>query len=373
LYLLTGCHSLFSQNLLVNPGAESSPAGTGWTIVSSGGTTCAVGTAASTYANWTMTPDNSANYPAAHGGTKVFFSGCSSTVPGGPFELYQIIDVSADATLIDAGNVTYSFTGYIQTPISPQADAGRFIVDYLNAASSPIGTSYVSTYQSFAAASGTGWNLYSNTRLAPSGTRKIKMRLQATVGTGPAINAYFDDLSITKTVTLPIVLESFAGALLDNQVDLSWQVSDAVNFSRFAIEKSTDGASFLPVSILNYETDKTAYTYMDTLVSGDSHMFYRLKMIDIDGKYVYSSTLAFNRSASKVFEVSPNPASGSIIITGLQSRGSVTITAINGSRVLQLAVNNTILLVDISLMQKGIYIVSYQENGNVTSKKLVVR
>jgi hypothetical protein len=373
LYMLTESQFVFSQNLLVNPGAEGSPSGTGWTIVSSGGATCAVGTAASTYTNWVMTPDNSANYPAAHGGTKVFFSGCSASVPGGPFELYQIVDVSADAVQIDAGAVTYIFTGYIQTPVSPQADAGRFIIDYENVTGSVIGTSYVSTYQSFAAGSGSSWNLYSNTRLAPPGTRKIKMRLQATVATGPAVNAYFDDLSILKIVTLPIKLESFTGVLQDDQVDLNWQVSDAVNFSRFDIEKSIDGMLFLPIGTSNYETGKTTYAYTDTLLLTDSYIFYRLKMIDIDSKYIYSSTLAFNHSALKLFDVSPNPASGSIIITGLHARGWITIAGINGSKILQMDVKNTILLIDISLFQKGIYVISYQESGSANSKQLVVR
>jgi hypothetical protein len=373
LYMLTGSQLVVSQNLLVNPGAEGSPAGTGWTIVSSGGATCAIGTAAATYSNWTMTPDNSTNYPAAHGGTKTFFSGCSSTVPGGPFELFQKIDVSADAAEIDLGHVTYSFTGYIQSPISPQADAGRFIIDYLNASGAPIGTSYTSAFQSFAAGSGTGWNLYTNTRLAPAGTRAIKMRLQATVATGPAVNAYFDDLSILKTVSLPIELVSFTGVLLDGQVDLNWQISNAVNFSRFEIEKSTNGMSYLPIGTSNYEPGKTVYTYKDTLLLSDSHIFYRLKMIDIDGKYVYSTTLAFNRSAVKVFDVSPNPARGTIIVTGLLSRGWITVAGINGSRILQLEVRNTILLIDISTLQKGTYVISYRQSGNTNSKMLVIQ
>jgi hypothetical protein len=373
LLLLIQSYWAFSQNLLVNPGAEGSPAGVGWTIVSSGGAVCAVGTAASTYSNWTMTPDNSANYPAAHGGTKTFFSGCSATVPGGPFELFQIIDVSADAIQIDAGEVTYSFTGFIQSPISPQADAGRFIVDYLNVSGSVIGTSYTSAFQSFALGSGIGWNMYANMRLAPSGTRKIKMRLQATVATGPAVNAYFDDLSILKTVTLPIDLESFTGALQDDQIALRWQVSDAVDFSRFTVEKSTDVISFVPVNTSAYITGKTDYAFIDKLLLTDSRIFYRLKMIDIDNRYVYSSVLAFNRSDLQPFDVSPNPANGNIIVTGLHARGWITIAELNGAKVLQLAVVNNILLINIRSLQKGVYVISYQEAGQTKSKKLVVQ
>src|SRR5687768_3314018 len=99
-----------SQNLVVNSGAEDNPRGTGWTIVSAGPTACGVAPS-NTYLNWTMIPDGSGNYPAAHGGTRTFFSGCSASAPGGPFEIFQDIDVSANAALIDGGNLSTTFSG----------------------------------------------------------------------------------------------------------------------------------------------------------------------------------------------------------------------------------------------------------------------
>jgi hypothetical protein len=163
LFSITAC----SQNLVVNPGAETP--GTGWTIVSSGPTACGA-VPSNTFNNWTMVPDNSTNYPAAHGGTHTFFAGCSATVPGGPFEIFQDINVTANAALIDAGALTTTFSGYIQTPISPQPDAGRFIIDFLNASNAILGTSFTTAYQSFSGGSGAGWINYMNTRVAPAGT-----------------------------------------------------------------------------------------------------------------------------------------------------------------------------------------------------------
>src|ERR1035438_5528393 len=181
LLLMACCFEVSSQNLVINPGAELSPAGTGWTIVSAGANACALGTPAATYSNWTMTPDLSPRYPAAHGGRKTFFAGCNNAAPAGPFELFQDIDVSYDAAQIDAGFIAYLFTGYIQTPFAPQADAGRFIVDYLSASGTLLGSSYNSSYQSYAAGSGPDWHRYADLRKATTGTRKIRVRMQATV------------------------------------------------------------------------------------------------------------------------------------------------------------------------------------------------
>jgi len=108
--------------------------------------------------------------------------------------------------------VAYTFAGYIQTPVSGQADAGRFIVDFLNSSSVNRGNSFTTSYQSNSGGSGTGWILYSNLRSATAGTRTIRIRLQATIATGPAINAYFDDISFVKSTVLPITLICFTGS-----------------------------------------------------------------------------------------------------------------------------------------------------------------
>jgi hypothetical protein len=374
---LTGMLFLFSiartQNLVVNPGAESAPAGTGWTIISAAANTCAAGTAASTYSNWTMTPDASTNYPAAHGGTKTFFAGCNTAVPAGPFELRQNIDVSADATAIDAGLISYVFSGYIQTPIPPQPDAGRFIVDYLNASSAVLGTSYTTAYQSYSGGSGTTWHQYTNTRVAPIGTRTVRIRLQATVATGPAVNAYFDDISLLRSPALPVTLVSFAGNHTANEVRLKWSVGDAVNFDRFEIEKGTNDSGFIPIGTLAYHNDKTDYTFSDQIATDASRLFYRLKMIDVDGKFSYSPILMIsNGHELSDFRVFPNPANSTVVVSGLQNHGNLAVHNMTGTLIEQVPVNSSSFLLDISRLPRGIYSVIYNNGRKSETKKLMV-
>jgi len=362
-----------SQNLVTNPGAELTPAGTGWTIVSSGANVCVAGSAASTYSNWTMTPDGSANYPAAHGGTKTFYAGCNTMVPAGPFELNQSIDVSADASQIDGGFVSFSFSGYIQTPIAAQADAGRFIIDYLNSGGTVLGTSYTSNYQSGSGGSGASWIPYTNTRTAVTGTRKIRIRLQTTIATGPAINAYFDDISLTKLVALPIALVSFAGKQSNDNIDLNWSVNDALDFSRFEIEKSSDTSSFVLAGTVDYVKGKVNYYFTNSYSPAQGPIFYRLKMTDMNGNYSYSPTLVFSGDPSLVFTISPNPASKNLAITGLHNNGIILIRNMNGNIVLQSNVNANYVWLDISLLAKGIYLVTYSNGNSFATQKLIVQ
>ena len=207
-------HRLPAQNLVTNPDAESLPRGTGWTIISQGALSCLLSPTNNTV-NWTMKPDGSANYPYDHttgasGGT-VFYSGCDNIFTG-PFELQQTVDVSADAVTIDMGSQMYTFSGYMQTPVVPQTDQGRFVVDYLNISGSILGASYTTPWQSNWGGSGTSWIYYNNSRVAPVGTRKIRIRLQTQLLVNPpAINVYFDDISLTKPTVMPVGLLSFTG------------------------------------------------------------------------------------------------------------------------------------------------------------------
>src|SRR6185312_5619229 len=236
-------YQLNAQNLVTNPDAESLPRGTGWTIISQGALSCLSAPTDNTL-NWTMKPDGSANYPYDHttgasGGT-VFFPGCDNWLTG-PFELQQTIDVSADAATIDMGSQMYTFSGYMQTPVIPQTDQGRFVIDYLNASNSILGVSYTTPWQSNSGGSATSWIYYNNSRVAPVGTRKIRIRMQAQLFFNrPAINVYFDDISLTKPMVLPVSLLSFTGNEAQGIVHLNWTINPDLQLKQFELERSTD-------------------------------------------------------------------------------------------------------------------------------------
>lgn len=365
---------VLAQNLVVNPGAEDNPRGTGWTIVSSGPTTCAVAPS-NTFVNWTMIPDGSGNYPAAHGGTRTFFSGCSATAPGGPFEIYQDIDVSADAALIDGNNLTTTFGGFIQTPIAPQLDAGRFIVDFMTAANVVLGTSYTTPYQSNGGGSGNGWVSYSNTRIAPVGTRKIRIRMQTTVATTPAINAYFDDISLTKASLLPLTLSSFKGETGTGYNDLAWSTAQETNTSHFAVERSNAAGEWTAIATIeaagnSYETRN--YNYRDR--SADPISYYRLKMTDLDGKYTMSHVIKLSRVNEGLPEIrlGPNPA-GNFLTISISFAQKLELRILNYTGQLaqrrQLGAQNN-HTVDISALAPGLYILQLtDERGKMFTQR----
>jgi hypothetical protein len=369
-----------AQNLVVNPGGQSLPRGTGWTVLSAGGTACAVAPT-NTYLSWTMIPDGSAGlYPYDHttgaAGGVTFFSGCS-VANRGPFELYQDIDVSADAVNIDLGIIQYTFSGYIQTPVNNipggQTDQGRFIVDYLDVANVIIGSSYTSSWQSNALGSGAAWNLYNNTRVAPSGTRTVRVRLQTQVFTNtPAINAYFDDIALVKATVLPVTLISFTGTENDGKIYLSWKVADEINLANYQLQQSTDGINFNNIATIT--AGKKEYSFIDRNTSNyiDKY-YYRLRMVDIDGKFSYSDVLPIKIRGKHSITISPNPAKDFVTLSGFESQGKITI--INGSGA-SVYTGNTLtqgMKINIAHLPAGLYVVRFTDGKAVSYKKLLVQ
>jgi hypothetical protein len=365
---------LTAQNLVINPGAESLPRGTGWNIISQGALAC-VFAPTDNILNWTMKPNGTANYPFDHttgaaGGT-VFFSGCDTYFQG-PFELQQTIDVSADALLVDLGNQLYTFSGFMQTPVSNQTDQGRFIVDFLNASNTVLGASYTSSWQSFFGGSGSSWRNYVNARIAPSGTRKIRIRMQTQIlFNQPAINVYFDDISLSKPAILPVNLLSFDGKEVQGKVHLKWATSAEQDLDQFVLEQSTDGSRFNPVATIT--AGRTSYNYFDYTIQNGVRYFYRLKMIEKNGSFYYSNIILVKTMPEDLISLTPNPAKDHVTVSGNFTFGNISIINSNGQTVLTKTGNTALATLDISGLPSGLYVVRLTNQTMLINKKLLIQ
>jgi len=96
-----------------------------------------------------------------------------------------------------------------------------------------------------------------------------------------------DTIHITLNVPLPVTLSKFSAAIQNCQSHLNWNITNATNFSHFVIEKSKDGHSFSSIGSVAYTTGVHEYAYTDR-ASEKGTTYYRLKMVDHDGKYQYS-------------------------------------------------------------------------------------
>jgi hypothetical protein len=112
---------------------------------------------------------------------------------------------------------------------------------------------------------------------------------------------------------LPVELSSFTSASQGRTVVLNWSTKTEKNSNRFDVERSlvTNGTwstvASVQASVLSNSTKN--YSYSDTKLQSGKYQ-YRLKMVDNDGTFSYSSVEAAEVSIPKDFAVSqnyPNP------------------------------------------------------------------
>jgi hypothetical protein len=135
---------------------------------------------------------------------------------------------------------------------------------------------------------------------------------------GPAIttaNATYGVI-FTQSTTLPVVLVEFvANKLDDGTVKLSWATSQEVNSDYFEVDRSsdqTDWSSLGSVKAKGFSSITTDYAFIDkSPVNGTG--YYRLKMVDLDGKYVFSSTVTVTSNTNdQALVIYSNPFSDQI-------------------------------------------------------------
>lgn len=112
-------------------------------------------------------------------------------------ELMQEVDVTDYACPIDAGGQKFEFKGFVRAFPQNPTDQARIILEYRNA-----NNTVLSTYDSGNQTNTNAWALLSDSRTAPAGTRKIRIRLISTMRGGTDNDGYYDNLSLTTSPTL---------------------------------------------------------------------------------------------------------------------------------------------------------------------------
>lgn len=97
-------------------------------------------------------------------------------------------------------------------------------------------------------------------------------------------------------VTLPVNWLSFTGRAIHGDVELNWSTASELNNSHFEIQRSANAIDFSAIGSVAAGTNPSVvnnYQFLDlNPLSGTS--YYRLKQVDIDGKYSFSSIIQIN-------------------------------------------------------------------------------
>jgi predicted outer membrane repeat protein len=212
-----------------------------------------------------------------------------------------------------AGNI------YTGTPPPPSGHNYTYIA--VNSAGNIIAIDASSNFTSLAAGVYTVYGLsYNNTSSLPSvgssfSTFKNTTIPNATGGFCGNLSSNSMSLRIGQN-PLPVSMLAFTGKQQSTNVQLLWQTADELNSSYFAVEKSTNGAEFMPIDRIQAagnSNDIRKYTALDSRPALGKN-YYRLKQVDTDGKYEYSNTIVINYLGEREILILPNPNNGAFDI-----------------------------------------------------------
>lgn len=173
---------------------------------------------------------------------------------------------------------------------------------------------------------------------------------------------------------LPVKFQNFQATPSNNSVSLKWAVGTEDNVSGYEIEKSFDARNFSKLGFVN-ATNQSSYTFVDSKSAGT--VYYRIKSIDLDGKYGFS-TIAMVKAgqALTLLNAYPSPFVNSFSLDhSTAAAGSlITINTEDGRTIKTIipTAGSQRTTVDLSSAKAGLYLVRYKNsNGQVETLKIL--
>jgi hypothetical protein len=219
--------------------------------------------------------------------------------------------------------------------------------------------------------------------------------ISTATASSPTINGGFLTFGITgessssqllpiSDVALPVELLDFQCVLIKKEAHIQWQVATEINTEGYAIERSTDGGQTFErigfVKARGTTNKQTNYSFIDpNPVIGSN--YYRLKMLDRDGKTDFSpirSIILRGQDLDK-FSIYPNPASRLVYVDFETSRkGRVTIELVDaaGKVLLKTQTNSEIganhYPIHVSKITEGAYFLKMTDGVTVSVQSIVI-
>lgn len=183
-----------------------------------------------------------------------------------------------------------------------------------------------------------------------------------------------DQITITSNGSLPITLTSFTANARECRAKLDWKVEDAVNFSHFVVEKSKDGSNFISTGQVLYTKNVNAYSFTDgSLSSGTT--FYRLRLVDIDGAYNYSSIASvYSTCNAASIQVYPTVTTSQVKVTLPEGYENARLQVVNtwGQRVAPVVqVAGSLRTINLEKLPAGTYLVQIINGTEMQNFKVI--
>jgi hypothetical protein len=172
---------------------------------------------------------------------------------------------------------------------------------------------------------------------------------------------------------LPVEFSGFKGTIQNNTVNLDWNTSSEINNKGFEVERSFNGNEFESIGFVKGAGNSNKLLSYQFNVENASFpiTYYRLKQIDFDGKFDYSSIISISSDENKI-EITPNPFVETVNIQALNQDQFVSaeIIDITGKVKASLSGKGN-LTMDTKDLSQGIYFIRINNSEKVIVKRII--
>ena len=180
-----------------------------------------------------------------------------------------------------------------------------------------------------------------------------------------------------EPVPLPVKLVNFYANVVEGKVKTNWQTINEYNTDRFIVEHSTDATTFSTIGSLPASNSLLGNNYSFIHINPLQGInYYRLKILDNDGKFSYSSVLKINLSRSLNFHIYPNIAHNFVIAEHPASDlANIQIMDMSGRIIqyIQTEKNKLQTRLSVNDLKGGTYLFVWTDGKETISKKVIVQ
>jgi len=174
---------------------------------------------------------------------------------------------------------------------------------------------------------------------------------------------------------LPVILSSFNAKADKCMVSLEWTAEAEINFKKYQVEYSHDGRNFESIATIAAQgasgINKYAFQHNHPQ---QGNIFYRLKMIDNNGKFEYSRIIALKLDCSRsAVLVYPNPVTDllNINITNAHEQTTASLFDNNGKLIYTGVLSNGTNTINMNKLAKGVYLLKLNNGIEIQNMKII--
>lgn len=216
----------------------------------------------------------------------------------------------------------------------------------------------------------------SNAVIASSTTVTDKLSTDGYIAFTATFTGYGQFVIVEQATVLPLQWGKLTATAIEKKIAVSWITTNEINTQSFDIEKSTDGKEFNKIATLAAKNGNlNNYDFIDEKVKPDIKYYYRIKQVDKDSRYSYSSiATVIIRGEGTYVNVFPNPVQN---ILNIQSsiantkENKIEIVDAQGKRLYNNETKNGNASINMQGWSKGVYWVRVTTNQNTEVFKIV--